>query len=502
MNRIDGERGVSGFLVAGSLLLMMGIAAIALDISAGYAERRQDQTAADAAAQAAGVELIAGGGLDAQVAAAQTAASTNLDSRALDWAGCTDPDQLEDTSAELGATGGTACISFGNNTQGVAYARIRVRIPDQETPTVFGRVLGALNIVTHADAIVEVGGELPYRNFPSFVFSPAQAGDRYCIRTGAGTTDEQNCSGSTTGNFGMFLPYFYSDEYGLECVSGDQSAPSAFAIAEGIDHTIAANPGLAKPQVLNGDDCPGVAGPLNPNQIEFSAGNNPNVTDGLIKGGNTPTNFTGRLTRNTWGVGIATVFGRQIDNRPLWSYIDDTWIADQPGMPFCKAAAAGPDSVSDPADSGFLQAMEDMQKCLKNGPPTGLFTADIYDSPRLATVPKLYQAAPCGSLGCPPYDVTDFVPIFLETLYTDNGPHWTCDGGIISDTANDFCRHDAGRTGSMTVDAVGLQKVESVGGIIITCDSLPGPGTAEEKCRLIGSGAGSSTTYLNLFFLE
>ncbi len=500
--RLSGERGVSGFLVAGSLLLMMGIAAIAIDISAGYAERRQDQTAADAAAHAAAVALVQGGDLNAQVDEAQAVASTNLNGRVLDWTNCSDPDRLLVTSATLGATNGTDCISFEDNSQGVAYARIRVRIPDQATPTVFGRVLGALNIITNADAIVEVGGELPYRNFPSFVFSPAGAGDRYCMRARPGADDAANCIGSATGNFGLFLPYFYSDQYGLECVSGDQSAPNAFAIAEGIDHTIAANPGLTNPKLLNGDDCPGTAGPLNPNQIEFTQGNDPNVTDGLIKGGTTPTTFKGRLNRNTWGVTDATVFGYEIDNRPLWSYIDDTWIAGQTGMPSCKAAAAGPDSASVPDDPAFLKAMDDIAKCLSTGQaPTGLFTADIYDSPRLATVPKLYQSAPCGSASCI-YDVTDFVPIFIETLYTENGPKWVCDGAIIKNDTDGYCQHDAGREGTLTVPAGGQQKISSLGGIIITCDSLPGTGTAEEKCRLIGSGAGSSTTWLNIFFLE
>ncbi|MFQ5522221.1 MAG: pilus assembly protein TadG-related protein, partial [Acidimicrobiia bacterium] len=59
------EHGVSALVIAGSMFMIAGFTAIAIDASALFVERRADQTAADVGALAGGVELmvgVAGGG--------------------------------------------------------------------------------------------------------------------------------------------------------------------------------------------------------------------------------------------------------------------------------------------------------------------------------------------------------------------------------------------------------------------------------------------------------
>lgn len=509
----DSERGATAVIVAASAILLVSMAAIAIDLGAGFNERRQDQTAADASALGGGVELIRGSNIPTVVAQIKGLVDSNLGRTVAlsEWVSCTDPDSLgypndAATASSLGLNSSNptqTCISFSDSSEGLAYGRVRVRVPDQNTDTSFAQVMGFNTLVTSASAEVELGSTGPYRNIPSFVFAPATAGEEFCIRTGTGASAGENCQGSATGNFGVFQPYFYLDDAGLLCDSGNQSAPNGFSIAEGLDHQIAPNPGLGNPPLENGADCPvgsEPAGPANPNQIRFSTGNDPNVTDGLVKGYTGPLvpNYTGRLTRETWSGahGTAVVFGEEIDNRPLWTYIDN------PGsVSSCADAAAGPASLADLNDGvavgAFEDAQDDLLVCLGHpNVPADLFDEDIYLSPRLATVPKLYESVPCGNASCL-YNVIDIVPVFVNSLWTNMGPQWTCDDAMYEDPGGSFCRHDPGREGTLTVNAAGQQKISSVSGILLSCAMLPGLDAPEEKCKQVGAGGNTANVFLN-----
>ena len=144
-----------------------------------------------------------------------------------------------------------------------------------------------------------------------------------------------------------------------------------------------------------------------------------------------------------------------------------------------------------------MQAELDLIDCLSStneAVPDDLFLTDIYSSPRLTTVPKLIQNAPCGNASCV-YDIDDFVPIFIGSIYTDD--LGTCNGQMIEDTTNGFCRHDVGRTGAITDNAPGQRALRSAKGVVLTCDMLPPPGSGAEKCQNIGSGAGAKTTFVS-----
>lgn len=513
-----GQRGATAITLAASLMLLMGMAALAIDIGAGKNERRLDQNTADASVLAGGVELIVSGGIQQAVDSIKQHVDTNLGRSvsAADWAACTDPSALPVLSSAIpGVVGGSPCISFGSSTQGVAYAHLRVRVPNQDVPTSFGRILGFVNLETAAAAEAELLSTTASGAFPSAVFSGAAGGDTFCIKTGTGAANSTSCGSPSTGDFGNFVPYFYTEldpgNPSSLCTSGNQPAPLSRIIADGLDHFLGSTPTVPGNR-RNGADCPGFPGPGFPNRLDSGSGySNADVTSGLISGGNYDGAYTGRLTRKLWNsgtYGTAQIFGYEIDNRPLWTYIDPAVIA-APGVPAsCQAAATGPTRNDGPADeAAYVAAQTDMADCLADpnvpdsllGADTdGVAGPDIYLTPRLVIVPKYHQAGPIGNNSCC-YDVMDFVPVFIDGVWTDNSPQWTCNGGMVNDPTNDYCKHEPGRTGTISIGSVGNRRVDSASASVLSCEVLPGPEPALERCKKVSSiGGGTITIFLNL----
>jgi len=290
-NLLKGERGASAVLIAGSMLLIMGFAAIAIDYGAAVNERRLDQSTADTAVLSAGVEIIVSGDVQLAVDSAKAFTNQNLNRIVSDaeWSACADPDALEFPSNTIpGVTNGSNCISFGENDSGIAYAKIRVRLPDQTSPPIFSRLLGSAGIVTSASAEVQLDTLFASGAFPSGVFSGASAGEQFCIKTG--TAGQESCGASTTGDFGNFQPYFYTElapgSPSSECTSGNQPGPLSRVIADGLDHFLGISSTSTGSRV-NGGSCPAFPGPLLPDRVDSGGGNsNADLTDGLIQGGN------------------------------------------------------------------------------------------------------------------------------------------------------------------------------------------------------------------------
>lgn len=499
------DDGASAILIALLLLLFMGIAAIAVDLGMGFNERRVDQTTADNSALAAGVELIVSG--DTQTAVDEVLAYTNdnLDRvvTTSDWEGCEDPDALEITASSPS----TECISFGTSSAGVTFNRIRVTIPGQTTDAAFSRVLGSSGITTSAAAEVELEGTLTNGAFPAAVFNGAGAGQEFCIKTdtGASAPPEASCGGPSTGDFGNFQPYFYSEvspgNPQSQCRDGNAPGALARVMADGMDHQLGVT-ASAPGDRINGDDCPHAPGPAFPNRVHSGSGySNNDITDGLVKGGSYDGSFEGRLTRKDWGApyGTATVFGHDLDNRPLWKYIDTSL----PGLPSsCVDAANGPDTTDGtPAqNAAYEQAYQDVLACLTVAPDS-LFVSDLYESPRLTIVPEYHQFGPQGN-NATPYDIKNFMPVFINGVWTDNGPQWTCDEGMIDEPADDYCKHEPGRTGEIDIDAAGQQRVASASAIVLSCEVLPGVEEPDQKCRKVEVGGDVVDIFLNLYLVK
>lgn len=493
------ERGATAVFVAAALVALMGIAAIAVDYSAALNERRQDVGAADTAALGGileGAVSAAANPLQTAVDEAKSIAQANTPGTITqaDWDTCTDPGALvyPSTLGSLGVTNGSQCISFSQD-----FATIRVRLPDQETPTSFGRVVGVDEITTNATAMARIGSTLGTGgSFPAGVFGGSTIGLEFCIKTGTGGKD--TCGDPSTGDFGNFQPYFYTElnagGISSQCTSGNQPAPLARAMADGLDHALGVT--LSVPgSRINGAWCPGpgVVGPPFPNRVDSGSGySNADVTVGLVRGGNWDGAFSGRLARGPYRDGTASVFGVSIDNRPLWSF-----IVSGGGLPTsCNTVRQLPDHPTFPVTiSGTpipdWQAAKDlMSLCLRQHSGL-LFTSSIGTSARLAGVPQFHQTAPLGSNACC-YDVAGFVPIFIESLWTNHGSAWTCNGSVFVQSGT-MCRHDAGMSGTIDVGAPGNRRIDSASAFLLRCSHLP-----DEVCRRATSGSGSATFFLSV----
>ena len=370
-----------------------------------------------------------------------------------------------------------------------------------------------VGLTTSAAAEVQLEDLLASGAFPAAVFSGAGAGDFFCIKTGTGSTSQQSCGDPSTGDFGNFQPYFYTEisagNPSTLCTPGNAPDPLSRTMADGIDHFLGISPtptGSRK----NGDNCPQFPGPLFPDRVDSGGGNSTqDLTDGLIKGGDYDGTFTGRLTRRIWGgYGTATIFGNNIDNRPLWSYID-TGVLDAAGGPgagydVCYDAAAGPINHTNSADlvaeTAFTDAQADLVACLNDSDtPDSIFHVDLYESPRLTIVPRYWEAAPLQSNTCC-YTIKAFVPVFIDGIWTAEGNQWTCDGGMIRDAANGFCKHEPGRSGTLTINS--NQRLTSSGAYVLNCELLPGVEAPEEKCKKIGTGPDPDEVFLNLYLVK
>lgn len=505
------ERGATLILVAAALLMLMGFAAFAVDLSAAKNERRLDQGTVDAATLAGGLEIITGGGTAEAATAIRAYVDTNLN-RILtdeDWNQCNDPEALPLSGVPGATVPDQPCISFGENDDGDPFARIRTVLPLQATATSFGRVLGVTELETTALAEIQLRGSIHSGAFPAGVFAAAGAGDSFCIKTG--TSVHQSCGTSSTGDFGNFQPYFYQ-EVGPSnpdtiCTSGNQPQPLSYVMATGIDHFLG-NTATTPGSRVNGDDCPSFPGPAFPDRVDSGSGySNSDVTNGLVSGGTYDgVDYSGRLSQKSWpGYGGATIFGSVVENRPLWKFID----ISAPSLPTaCSDAASGPATINDSDDAGqesaFQQARADMVACLEHpGTPDGLFVSELYQSPRLTIVPRYHQATPLGSNKCC-YDILGFEVVFIDEVWTANGPSWECDGAMIDDPAVGFCRHSPGREGSIEIPAAGQQRVDSASAIVLSCGLLPDAGIpADEKCKRVENPDGSvSTVFLDLFLTK
>lgn len=519
------ERGASALLLTSALLLLMGMAAIAIDLGAGFNERRQDQSAADAAALAAGLQLVLGRSTDAAVDEAKALVDTNLGISIADpslssaWADCMDPEFLgfpgEPEDYDLHPD--QPCVSFETSANG--FVEVRVRVPTQSTATSFGRVLGVATLDTTAIGVARVEPLLQNGAFPSSVFLNATGGDTACIKSTAGGL-QGSCGDPDTGSFGDFNPYFYFEVNPspgpTECASGDAPGALGYVMATGIDHPLGTT---LKDQgtLVNGSDCPD--GPLNPHLVNPGGGYSPaDITNGLVTGGTfDSTDFSGRLAVPSSGM---TVFDQPIDNTPLWSYMTaalaaaadiaivdaDSTYADYGDFSACSDAEAASDTAAyDSAE--YADAEADLALCLREYAENnidldaGIFGTDLYDSPRLTVVPRFWEDVAKGSNNCC-YSIKDFVPIYFNALWTPHSSKWDCDGVFVQD--GDYCMHKPGWEGKIDRSGGGgKERITSADAIVLTCEMLPRVDEPRERCKKIETPDGDEVVfYSNLFLVR
>ncbi|HEY5889980.1 MAG TPA: Tad domain-containing protein [Acidimicrobiia bacterium] len=416
LSRDHSDRGASAVIIAMSLFLLVGFAAVAIDLAVGFNERRQDQTAADVGVMAGAVETLGTNALIRDKILDFTrrnviATYTSSDWQAR-WEACTDPERANlnadgfnflPVAAPSGWSVATIdCISVDGG------GFVRVNLPQLEFSTTFGKIFGIDELETSADAIARIAsrgsGILPFG-----LLAGTGEGTHVCLRDAAGGHAEEPCDGPDAGNFGAIeSPHYGTQPNGppQNCTGSPKSDVLAVNIALGIDHRVSTDPDGSIANE-NRDTCLVIAAGNTPDTLNTFTG----LSNGLVEGlatGPVPGGYTPRLKQ---GLNPKrSIYGHSLDDRPLWEYIDPS-VSSTSGNDIpaeCERAtfnnAVHPDFDWD--GDGTLdrpESWEHLGACLttyvngKPGHPTPythqLFDESLAESPRFAYVPQFHENA-------------------------------------------------------------------------------------------------------------
>ena len=476
------DRGATAILVAISMLVLMGFAAIAIDSGVLFNDRRQQQSAADSGALAAiqfaqtGTPSAIGcpgtGATYAVCRGAEEAMAVvegTLPGRyaLADWQGCTDPAKPAKFTRTHTLTG--PCISFTGT-----FQEARVWLPGTDVDTSFGAVIGpdSVNVGAFAEARMDLDQSA---DILPFAVGPTGAnGSQSCLFAQAtAQLDITPCEASSSGNFGKLdLSLYGNTTLGTPQICGNTNPQTKMAvnIAIGSDHTlelVTDSPG----NVFEVPNCPVITNPVD--IIPVQTGNAAQgISDGLFYGVGTP-NLEGRIMCKDGDANelpgkvssacasVWNAFPERIDHTPLWEFID----------PGANAEASGA------CPSGGISNRAQMQACLSAWRSYGthtvaLFTDALRTSPRFAAVPIL-SSDPSGGSGN--YPIIDFRPVYIETIYMKCNAN-SCD-----------TVHSPGESGAAACPATVLpttsacgyggngnaNSIEALTGFIMTEDMLP-----------------------------
>jgi hypothetical protein len=411
------------------LVVLLGLAALVLDLGLAHGQRRSMQNAADAAALGA-AQNLAGSDPSSAASTATALGDQNLPSRTIVWNACTG-DTLP--AGFLIAAASPNCVSFNRT-----FDQVRVRIPKQSFPSLFGGILGIKSLSTSTVAIAGLhavgnGALLPFAMNGAFT-----SGD-YCLDSGGTGNSVAPCDGPTTGNFGVL------DFAG--CMT-NQTLEDNMAV--GADHLYGTNPTGTLADIP--DDC----SQPRPNTVSTNPGNNVGPeTSGLLSSPAVADGNPARLQRvppncsafsPAWET-VAASCGNAgaIDNRPLWEFIPDTTL---PGVPnSCQRAtfdsllaalgAAPADQQRAAMHSALLTCVQDYVQSGSTAPvfsavtgsvvDDGLPLFDLQESPRFTFVPQMIETIP--GTGRTTYRIRAFRAVFLQrtgqnnsTSYFEPGP--------------------------------------------------------------------------------
>jgi len=433
------DSGAAAVLVAITMFVLMGFAAVAVDSGILFSDRRQQQSAADGGALAAvqfakttlptsncgalsGIDYAACRGAEEAIDVVE---GTLPGRYALvgDWDSCVDASKpVEFTQSSTLSD----CISFTANLQ-----KARVVLPGTDVDTAFARVIGVdtVRVGAFAEATLDLnqsGGVLPW------AVGPTGAGSNYtCLMANSTTNlDIDPCNGPVGGNFGKLDISLYGNGSVITpeiCGSSQSRTKMGVNLIVGSDHPLEKE--SASAGVINDrDNCAIISQPVD--EVTTQTGNSANgIADGLYFGvTETTPNYEGRFMCKTdqadeYGdftsnscVTVGDQFPEQVDHTPLWDFI-----------------AGGVNAELNVGDNGKCSGVNTsvkMQACLQAwrdyvpGPHTiSLFTSGIETAPRFAAVPTL-DSDPSGGTG--DYLITDFKPVYVDTVYLSCNSK-TCD---------------------------------------------------------------------------
>jgi hypothetical protein len=454
------ERGATAIVVAIAMLVILGFAALVIDLGAGFNERAQDQAAADSSVMAAAIDVL--GNVEVMRDQALEFARTNLDTAYTDaewaamWESCTDPGKA---SLGLGLTPVPGPAADGNWT-GVAQLDcisagsggfLHVRIPNQIVAATFGKTIGTDDLEASATATSKVaprgeGGILPFG-----LLASATEGDLACLRDNSTGQAKPPCDGSDSGNFGAIESLWTGANpdlatYGIHCKAKPKKDVLQYNIAAGLDHTIVIDQDGAGGSEVQ-DVCS--APPYFPDTLNTFQGISQGFEQGLVSDVMAVGSSTeeARLWRSpaSWE---ASIFGWDLDNKPLWDFIDapsapgdfrdPSDVAFDPTTDLPRSCAGfspsgydwdglgGPDPNQDWDGDGTVddnESWQHMQSCLQDyvagGYSTVMLSEDLAMSSRFAYVPQFWESSWPSGNGW--RHVMAFRPVFLQMLWFGTG---------------------------------------------------------------------------------
>jgi hypothetical protein len=449
----EDESGTSLLILVFALVVLLGFAAFAVDAAGAWALKRQDQSAADTGAIAAG--LFTAGKTKAQAISDATDEVIRITYNTVDpnmtqaewrteWINCADGSK----PAIFTDVGISDCISFSSN-----LGKIRVQTPDIPWPTAFGTVLGVDEIQTAAFAEVDTeladnGGVMPFA-----LPGNAAGAQEICLKTGP-QPDVAPCDGPATGNFGFAdFSKFGDPAAGIPSVCQGGNDRLEDNIALGIDHILSTAD--VYPPVVPADIFEDVDacndGNINaqPWNFDTQTGNVAQaLDDGLVDV--TGNGVPGRLTRPA--PSQEQVRGHWIDDTPLWNYL----------------------TVNCPVGPATPTSHEEMKTCLGAYGSGEWFSEALGNSPRFGWVPLVYEwdLGPGGAR----VTIQEFRPVYIQTTF------WGC-GPAGCDVEWDPGEADA----SMGPNNI---RVEAATAIQIPFDALP------ESLKLAAPGTPGQVFYL------
>ena len=470
----ESERGAAAILIATCLVLLLGMAAFAIDYGFGLNERRVDVAAADIGVMAGAVESL---GTTADIRDQILSFTrlnlatvyTNAEWQTL-WQGCQDTElaglntsgyNFIPVAAPVGWTVQSPwCIS----TDPAGF--VRVRLPDQIVETYFGRVLGVQELATNADAIARLaprggGGILPFG-----LLASAADGTHVCLRDSSGGHAQEPCDGPDAGNFGALEAPLYGNQAlgtSQNCNGAPKTEVLAINIALGIDHRVVPDAD-GSPANERLDTCPVINAGQTPDTLNTFQGVSGGTQEGLATGGSPlPGGLTPRLQQGSNPK--RNVYGSPLDDVPLWAYIDPGLVGVGAGGTIPNSCvrstfANGSNPDFDWDGNGTLDrpgSFQHMSSCLVahaavNGPV--LFLETLEESPRFSYVPQFWESDfPNGNSEW--RHIRSFRATWLQATWWKKGPAITM--------------FNPGEAGSFSGNA----SLEQLSGILIPDGALP-----------------------------
>lgn len=434
------DRGASAIFIAMAMVLLVGVAAVAIDLSRGWNERRQDVTAVDLAAVAGSLSFPQGESAVADQV--MSSARMNLDTTYSDadwtalWTACVGPPPAGFTPVNHSTLGSLDCI-------GINPSFLWVRLPDQIVDTSFGKVLGANSLSTGAEVTVTLLSGSGNGALPFAIRANAGSGE-VCLDTSTGSKIVPPCDGNESGSFGNIAPPLFGNEsLGTSPSCGNQTSANNYvpqSIAMGMDHVVfnfsasawaatgwsadANTSNSSVDSVANMDECTDTGGavaqaadgsPINAVYVDTGNSTKTDITEGLMTGTGFPDGGGARLTRSS---NKRTIEGIGLDNTPLWVYLGTSAAGPNPEDGHGIAACDGPtiNALVDIEDKN-----DAMRACLEGYPSSGgpqIFSDTILQSPRVGTAPRLWHNNLGSGLSYRPVKTLDL--IYLHALFFDD----------------------------------------------------------------------------------